>query len=76
MIWTEGDADMTFALSFPPRGEPTATTKAYRIDPLFKIPLGVGTLLVFSPHDDLYFCHEAWFEDGASGHRLAFVFRW
>ena len=39
--------------------------------------MGAGTLLVFHPSDDVFFCHEAYFlADGAGTHRLAFVFRW
>ena len=39
--------------------------------------MGAGTLLIFSPVDDLFFCHEAFFlRDGVGGYRLAFVFRW
>ena len=41
-----------------------------------------GTLFIFSPLDDLHFCHEAAFDfqvssaAGAAGHRLALVYRW
>lgn len=78
LIYTEGDADMTFALSFFPAGQANNTKrKNYVIHPTFCTKLGSGTLLVFSPVDDLLFCHEAWFGDPASGtHRIAFVFRW
>lgn len=44
--------------------------------------MGDGTLFIFSPLDDLHFCHEAAFDQevlraaGASGHRFAFVYRW
>ena len=44
--------------------------------------MGSGTLFIFSPLDDLHFCHEAAFDKevrraaGASGHRFAFVYRW
>jgi hypothetical protein len=67
---------MTFALAFAPRDKLRASTPEYRIHPDFCVSLGAGTLLVFSPTDDLFFTHEAWFEDSVSGtHRLAFVFR-
>ena len=44
--------------------------------------MGSGTLFIFSPMDDLHFCHEAAFDKevrraaGASGHRFALVYRW
>lgn len=78
LIWTEGDADMTFALSFAPRDDLFAGRKEYRIHPIFCTRLGSGTLLVFSPVDDLFFCHEVYFEDpgGTATHRIAFAFRW
>ena len=77
LIYTEGDADMTFALSFFPAGQAHTNRNDYVIHPTFCTKLGSGTLLVFSPVDDLLFCHEAWFGDPASGtHRIAFVFRW
>ena len=75
LIYTEGDADMTFALSFPADGH--SGCKDYVIHPSCCISLGKGTLLVFSPVDDVFFCHEAFFLEDAQGtHRLAFVFRW
>ena len=75
LIYTEGDADMTFALSFPTERE--SSTKDYVIHPSYCVSLGAGTLLIFSPVDDVFFCHEAFFLQDSSGtHRLAFVFRW
>ena len=75
LIWTEGDADMTFALSFPTSED--GDRDDYVIHPAFCVKVGAGTLLVFHPSDDVFFCHEAYFlADGAGTHRLAFVFRW
>jgi len=77
LIWTEGPADMQFCLSFPPRDDLGANRDEYVIHPTFCVALGAGTLLIFSPVDDLFFCHEAFFlRDGVGGYRLAFVFRW
>ena len=86
LIWTEGDASMTFSLSFPPKnkwGSSSSSTDfqarrdEYVTHPVFSTRLGAGTLLVFTPEDDLFFCHEASFEAGESQtHRMAFVFRW
>ena len=77
LIYTEGDADMTFSLSFPPCEGMESSAKEYIQHPSFCTKLGAGTLLVFSPVDDLFFCHEVYFEDSVAGtHRLAFVFRW
>ena len=43
---------------------------------MFTIRLSHGTLFIFSPEDDVYFCHEAAFPQDADGYRHAFVFRW
>jgi hypothetical protein len=68
---------MTFSLSFPPRSSPKARRDDYVTHPIFSTRLGAGTLLIFTPEDDLFFCHEASFERGESQtHRMAFVFRW
>ena len=83
LIWTEGDADMTFSLSFPPTTASGSTNfeagrDKYVTHPVFSSRLGAGTLLVFTPEDDLFFCHEAYFskEGQSQDHRMAFVFRW
>lgn len=76
LVYTEGDADMTFTLSFPPNGSRASNMHEYIIHPSFCTKLAAGTLLVFTPTDDLFFCHEACFHDGEGTHRLAFVFRW
>ena len=76
LVYTSGDADMTFALSFPQHSNYSARRDEYVIHPIFCTTLGAGTLLVFSPVDDLFFCHEAFFGDAAGNYRLAFVFRW
>ena len=68
---------MTFALSFPQPSDYSARRKEYVIHPIFCTTLGAGTLLVFSPVDDLFFCHEVFFAEQHKGnYRLAFVFRW
>ena len=77
LVYTAGDADMTFALSFPQPSDYSAHRKEYVIHPIFCTTLGAGTLLVFSPVDDLFFCHEVFFAEQHKGnYRLAFVFRW
>ena len=80
LVYTEGDAAMIHAFSFPDSNDLSwddEKRKDYQMHPLFSMRLGRGTLLVFSPIDDLFFCHEAFFPDGEEGsHRLAFVFRW
>ena len=76
LVYTAGDADMTFALSFPQPSDYSASREEYVIHPIFCTTLGAGTLLVFSPVDDLFFCHEAFFGDHKGNYRLAFVFRW
>ena len=76
LIYTAGDADMTFALSFPQPSNYSASRDEYVIHPIFCTTLGAGTLLVFSPVDDLFFCHEAFFVSHRGNYRMAFVFRW
>jgi hypothetical protein len=77
LIYTFGDADMTFALCFCPPGDHNANLESYIVHPIFCTQLGAGTLLVFHPLDDLFFSHKAWFGDPKSGtFRGAFVYRW
>ena len=79
LILTLGNAPMVLQLSFPTDSTERST---YVVHPLFSVPCGFGTLFVFSPTDDLFYCHEAFFEPatlsrfGATGYRLAFVMRW
>ena len=76
LVFTYGDAGMDFKLSFPPQIDPSANRKEYKVHPLFTVRLSHGTLFIFSPEDDVYFCHEAAFPMDADGYRHAFVFRW
>ena len=76
LVYTEGDADMDFKLSFPSAGNIRQPRGEYTVHPIFTTRLGAGTLLIFSPVDDVFFCHEASLSDGAGGARIAFVFRW
>ena len=76
LIYTMGDAPMDFKLSFPPPGKRRAGRAQYEVHPLFTIRLSHGSLFIFSPLDDIFFCHEACFPDGAVGYRYALVFRW
>ena len=84
LILSLGNAPMVLQLSFPGRRtrECTGNRSTYVMDPLFSVPCEFGTLFVFSPTDDLFYCHEAFFEPatlsdfGAKGYRLAFVMRW
>ena len=80
LILSLGNAPMVLQLSFP--GDGVGQRSTYVVHPLFSVPCGCGTLFVFSPTDDLFYCHEAFFEPitlsrfGATGFRLAFVMRW
>ena len=76
LVWNDGDAQMDFKLSFPPPGSPDANRDEYVVHPLFTASLSRGTLYIFSPKDDVFFCHEAEFPKGGQGYRHAFVFRW
>lgn len=81
LILSLGNAPMVLMLSFPGVDGP-GKRSTYVVHPLFSVPCRFGTLFVFSPTDDLFYCHEAFFEPatlsrfGATGYRLAFVMRW
>jgi hypothetical protein len=84
LILSLGNAPMVLQLSFPRTctRDGVGIRSTYVVHPLFSVPCGFGTLFVFSPTDDLFYCHEAFFEPatfsrfGALGYRLAFVMRW
>ena len=84
LILSLGNAPMVLQLSFPGVSAHDAAGKrsTYVEHPLFSVPCRFGTLFVFSPTDDLFYCHEAAFEPatlrrfGATGYRLAYVMRW
>jgi hypothetical protein len=84
LILSLGNAPMVLQLSFPGSRsrDGVGQRSTHVVHPLFSIPCGFGTLFVFSPTDDLFSCHEAFFEPttlcsfGATGYRLAFVMRW
>jgi len=82
LILTLGNAPMVLQLSFPGWSHAARERSTYVVHPLFSVPCGFGTLFIFSPTDDLFYCHEAFFEPatlsrcGATGYRLAFVMRW
>ena len=83
LIWTVGNAPMDMVLSFPRRAAEAHDRSKYDgTRPEITIRLSHGTLFIFSPLDDLFFCHEAHFPDevlremGATGYRAAFVMRW
>ena len=75
---------MVLQLSFPEASAhgDVGNRSTYVVHPLFSVPCRFGTLFVFNPIDDLFYCHEAFFEPatlsrfGATGYRLAFVMRW
>jgi hypothetical protein len=62
LIWTLGNAEMVLQLSFPAAGLEAHDRSKYTTDPIFSARCGEGTLFVFSPTDDLFFCHEVSFE--------------
>jgi hypothetical protein len=82
LIWSMGNAPMTMSLSFPPKGGDPCERRSYIVHPIFQFELQAGTVFVFAPLDDLFFCHETEFlkrvmeAAGAAGHRFAFVYRW
>ena len=73
---------MVLNLSFPARRGDVGQRDHYVVHPTFRVPMAAGTLFIFSPLDDLHFCHEAEFDQevlraaGAAGHRFALVYRW
>ena len=84
LILSMGNTPMVLQLSFPGARtrEDVGNRSTYVVHPIFSVPCAFGTLFVFSPTDDLFYCHEAFFEPatlssfGTTGYRLAFVIRW
>ena len=82
MIWTMGNTPMRLTLSFPNPNNRYGNRDTYIMHPKFMVPCSHGTLFVFAAVDDLFFCHEACFEQailecfGNGGYRFAYVFRW
>jgi hypothetical protein len=78
LIFTMGDK-MEMPLSFPKDISDAGDRKMYVRHPDLTIPLMGGTLLIFHPLDDFFFCHEVRFPTACTDggrHRTAFVFRW
>jgi hypothetical protein len=73
---------MVLHLSFPDPEDPLGNSNTYVLHPTFAVNCGPGTLFVLTAHDDLRFCHQAYFSDavvkalGVAGYRFAFVIRW
>ena len=86
LIFTLGNAEMEMGLSFPKTKLDALDREHYEQPPGLCIQLTPGTLLVYSPLDDLFFCHEVAFPRNTtsgnatscspSAYRMAFVFRW
>ena len=67
LILTLGNAPMVLKLSFP-GVEGSSKRSTYEVHPLLSVPCRFGTLFVFSPIDDLFYCHEAFFEPATLRH--------
>ena len=80
LISTLGNVEMEMGLSFPETKLAALNRDSYKQPQELRIPLIPGTLLVYSPLDDLFFCHEVGFPahttSSTSAYRVAFVFRW
>jgi hypothetical protein len=76
LIWSVGNAPMTLHLSFPRSIADAGKAKLYVKHPTLSFRLCGGTLFVFAPLDDLFFCHECCFSSTTPGHRFSFVYRW
>ena len=82
LVWTEGNAVLHLKLSYADPRNPSGGKQSYIVSPELTVPCASGTLFIFTPWDDFFFCHEASFADveikavGAAGHRIAYVFRW
>jgi len=83
LIFSMGNTEMQMGLSFPLDKGDAAARERYIQPPGLRIPLIPGTVLVYSPFDDLFYCHEARFQQppppestSYSSYRVAFVFRW
>ena len=75
LIWSVGNAPMTLHLSFPTSIAAAGKAKDYVKHPTLSFQLCGGTLFVFAPLDDLFFCHECSFSSTTPGHRFSFVYR-
>ena len=79
-IITLGNVDMEMGLSFPETKLDALNRDSYKQPQGLRIPLRPGTLPVYSPLDDLFFCHQVAFPantvSSPSAYRVAFVFRW
>ena len=83
LIFSMGNTEMQMGLSFQLDKGDAAARERYIQPPGLRIPLIPGTVLVYSPFDDLFYCHEARFQQppppestSYSSYRVAFVFRW
>ena len=83
LVWTDGNTPMTLKLSFPDPKNPLGGKATYIVNAKFSVKCSEGTLFIFTPFDDFFFCHESAFDDvdldvetNAAGHRFAYVFRW
>ena len=82
LIYSMGNATMEMGLSFPLDKADASHREKYVQLPELRIPLSPGTLLVYTPYDDLFYCHEVSFPSNGvgptsfSGYRVALVFRW
>ena len=83
IIYSMGNEEMIFKMSFPPRGhEHTATLKEHVTSDMFTLKLKAGSLLVYKFPDDLHYAHECHFEEcmrhemGIGGWRAAWVMRY
>ena len=65
LLWSEGNTPMVLSLSFPAELDEACigSTTSYRVHPTFSVPCSGGTLFIFTCLDDLFFCHEAKFEE-------------
>ena len=82
MVWSMGNAPMVCELSYPASKANAGDRTTYIKHPDLCVPCGNGTLFIFNPTDDLFYCHEMRFlratldKMGPSGYRVAFIFRW
>jgi len=58
LIFSMGNVDMQMGLSFPIDKADADDRDVYEQPPELRIPLRPGTLLLYSPLDGLFFCHE------------------
>jgi len=81
VVFTTGTAPMTFTLAFPPHSNVLVDRDLYDVSPAYQMTMGLYTVSILDPVDDLILTHSADFElshvDGTpAAVRVGWTFRW